>query len=236
MKDYTLERKYFELRKEQEDELDKLKRNQNKIKKKATNDIACLSGVSITRVNHAITLMKKLTLLSIEKQIDDTFALLLSNLERSFIRHYQKNELKIKSYIETIFTLQRELMQFRKEKKKIFNDFKKILSKNNIDTGMLNSSYLEYKTAVKYITSEDITLEEYHARKKKYSYINEIANDFISYECERLEEKRKANIELEKQEELYLIAVNDMFGFNKDEKSSEEKMIMDILTNMDIDI
>lgn len=230
MENYTLERKYFELRKEQEDALFEFKSIQNKEKKTLIKDLRKLKNVSKTRVDHAITLMKKMTLVSLEKQTNDTFDLILSNLERSFIRHYEDNCEAIKCYIKRIFEMQRELADFRKDKKKKFNEFKKILSNNNIDAGILNNAYLEYKNAIKYIANEDITLDEYNNRMSKYQYINSIINDFIGYECDRLQEKRNAKIELDKQEELYLQAINDMFGTSK--QSETEAFVESVIFEM----
>jgi len=230
MENYTLERKYFELRKEQEDALFKFKSIQNNEKKELIKNLRKLKNVSKTRIDHAITLMKKMTLVSLEKQTNDTFELILSNLERSFIRHYEDNCESIKCYIKRIFEMQRELVDFRKDKKKKFNEFKKILSSNNIDAGILNNAYLEYKNAVKYISNEDITFDEYNNRITKYEYINDIVNDFIIYECDRLQEKRNAKIQLEKQEELYLQTINDMFGTPK--QSDTEEFVKSVIFEM----
>lgn len=230
MENYILERQYFELRKEQENALLEFKSKQNKERKLLIKDLNKLKGVSKQRVDHAITLMKKMTLLSLEKQTDDTYNLILSNLERSFIRHYEENYRSIKFYINRIFGMQRDLALFRKNKKKKFNEFKKILSDNNIDAGILNKAYLEYKNAIKYISNEDITLDEYNNRMSKYQYINSIVDDFISYECERLQEKRNDKIKLEQQEFLYLQAINDMFGTPK--KSSTDELVESIICEM----
>lgn len=234
---HKLEKEYFELRIEQEYSLSKFKKDQSIQKVQLKKNIKKLKGVSQTRINSAITLIKKLAHKSVKERTDETFELIISSMERSFLRHYENAESEIKEYIKSIYELQDDLKLFRKEKKKIFNGFKKRVKSYNIDLTMLNLAYNEFKATISYIKKEDISLAEYNIRVSKYTYLNKLAESFIVSEYNQLQElkhekeQEKENKRLE--QELYLKTLNEMFGLEtKKEVSNDESMIFDILNDM----
>lgn len=230
---HNLEREYFELRIQQEQALAEFKAKQKKEKGKLTKTLSKASRVSKARVQHAISLMKSMTALPIADQTAETYKLIMSNLDVSFQKHYEEGRDIICEYVSETYRLQRELESFRKDKKKTFNAFKAKLKEHGLDASLLNHAYLEYKNAARYIADEGISLDEYQNRKEQYNYLNEIVDDFLQYECQRIEKKRREKKNLEQQEELYMQAIADMFG--KSAKSTTESYVESILLDIMVD-
>lgn len=233
----SLEKKYFNLRLEQEKELSEIKSKHNLIKKESVDELKKCKNVSVLRINQAISMLKKMSYLDIDSKVNMTYDTVLNNMERSFKRHYENNESSIKKYIQTMYLLQTKLSDFRKTKKKVFDSFKNKLRQNKIDPSILNQSYIEFKNVISYIKSENITLDEYNKRVSKYEYLNDLSNSFIIDEYNKIKSIRDEKIEhqrnKEKQEEMYAKAINDMFGLAEaDNHKKEEDFITSILLDM----
>lgn len=231
-----LEKEYFELRIEQEHSLNQFKKEQSLEKANLNKNLKKLNGVSKLRISNAITLIKKFDHKSVQERTDETYELIISSLERSFIRHYEGAETEIKSYLISIYNMQDELKLFRKEKKKIFNDFKKKIKECNIDLSMLNLAYQEFKNTISYIKKEKISLTEYNLRVSKHNYLNKLAESFIVSEynklhCERIQ-KAEENENKRLEQELYLKSLNEMFGLENKKELQVESYVMDILSSM----
>lgn len=232
---HVLENEYFELRIKHESDLQLLKSDQLK-KKKALLKKIKKEGVSKLRINNAITLLKKLTYKSIDELTNETYDLILSNLERSFKRHYESNEKNIKDYICGIYKLQKDLRIFRQNKKIELNKLKKKIKLYGIDLSMLNLSYNEFKKTISYIKNKDITINEYNKKVSEYNYLNKIAEHFIISEYDKIiKEKIESNIKKEqerKEHEQYLKMISQMFGLEQKPILEEEKIVGDILMGM----
>ena len=146
-----IRRSYFEFRLKHERSLDEFKRIQNTCKKELDKALKTLDGISLLRIRNAITLVKKIIYKSPDELADDAFKLIIDGMERSFSRHYINSKDQIICYLKNTFKLQAELREYRNQKKKDFEKFKKNLKRQHYDVSLLNLAYNEYKRTIDYI-------------------------------------------------------------------------------------
>lgn len=238
-KNLTNERSYFEFRLKHERSLTEFKERQNECKKTFDAELKKLVGVSPLRVRNAITLIKKITYKNAEERAVDAFEMIMNGMERSFARHYENSKSQIIDYLTNIFKLQDESKDYRNKKKKEFDVFKKELRNNGYDVSILNMAYIEFKNTLNYIKTQDITIDEYNERVKKYEYLNDLVSEFVNNEYDVLFNKKQI-IEKQKQEKLdkenlYKEAVKSLFGItskHEEKKRAEEDLINSVLMSM----
>lgn len=236
----VLERKYFETRKRHEDEIEDLKAKQSARKKEMLEDLKRLKGVSKKRIHNAITLMKKMSHKSVEDRAVDTYDIIINTMERSFKRHYEDNIEAIISYIIEIYTLQDEMKAKRAENKRELDSVKEKLRSNGIDPTVVNMAYNEYKTVVSYIKNNDISIEEYNEKMRKYAYLDNLIQYSILKEYSKIESDREIleneKAKLKESEDQYMKIMAGIYGIKEEserkKKESKEDEITDILMEM----
>lgn len=228
---------YFDTRIQQEKELQSFKDSQKKTKRALVEYVNKHDGVSIRRVNDAITLFKKVKYLDNRQKTIETYKMVLSNMNERYLKNYTVAENDIKTYINNVYMLQDKLAEYRKTKKKEFNKLKNDIKAAGIDLHMLNMSYIKFKESIKHIKEHNISLDDYKELLTEYNYLNEVVDYYISQEYDIIIEgkikKRDREEECKKIENVYMESMKDMFNIAPKNKDTEAEFIYSILMEMD---
>lgn len=222
-------REYFQFRLNQENSLKQFKANQHNIKLAHVVELKKHDGVSLKRINAAITVFKKYA----PKDKLSVYDFIINGLDRSFVRHYEDHKGIIIDYIEICFSLADSLKTFRNKSKKAYTDFKKDIV---IDLSLLNLSYVNFKATLDTFNTMNISSKEFIKAKAELFYLNDIADEFF-IKCVRDIELVRHHLNLEqhladKNKQVYAEEIRKMF--NQSKKESQEDEIKQILLAMGV--
>lgn len=217
-------RTYINLRLTQEKELRDFKNSQQIQKNIIIKEFKTLKGVSKQRVDYAIKVFKDFG----NRDYNKVFDFVLDSLERSFKRHYLNNKDSIINYIKNIYQLQDKLKLFRRNKKKIFNVFKK---KACVDLTIVNNLYVKMSSDLKAYNKLGMTFDKFTEYRKEHEFAEVIFSEIFKEEALKIDAVVKQAI-IEKEEVNNVI--KSMFDIGKSKKDIELEKITELLISMGI--
>lgn len=186
---------YFELRIKHENDLTLIKSKQQVIKKFLIKNLKNCKCVSVKRIDSAITIFTKYPTKN-NITIQD---IIINGIDTSFSRHYIEHKEAIQTYVNGVNRLHKELQQFRKNKKKEINTFKK---ENDLDFTVLNFHYNKL-TNLQKTYSKYNSLTEFNEAIRKYSFVSDIVDEFFNVFIAEKEIERQDELEDQLLEELH---------------------------------